>query len=213
MFGLPSARRLPAVVHERTLATAIPRVRGHFSLAFYSRLYEGFSYGANPRCWGKLYVTMAEGSSITIGDDFWLVSDARRAGIALYARCKLRTMKGASIVIGDQVALNGTSITSRESVKIGSRTIIAANVVIVDSDFHQHWPPEGRFFGTGTEGDRPVTIGNCVWIGMGSLILKGVTIGDNSIIAAGSVVTRSIPPNVLAGGVPARVIRPIGEEQ
>jgi acetyltransferase-like isoleucine patch superfamily enzyme len=150
---------------------------------------------------------MGEGSRIAIGDNFWAVSDTRRAGIALYSCCKLRTMAGAALVIGDGVALNGTSITSRCRIEIGSGTLIAANVIIVDSDFHQQWPPERRFFGVGTEDDRPVTIGRNVWIGMGSIVLKGVTVGDNSIIGAGSVVTRSIPPNVLAAGSPARVIR------
>ena len=70
---------------------------------------------------------MAANSSITIGNDFWAVSDRRRAGIALYTGCKLRTMKGASIVIGDQVVLNGTSITSRVRVTIGPGTKRALN--------------------------------------------------------------------------------------
>jgi len=116
-------------------------------------------------------------------------------------------MRGAAIIVGDGVALNGTSITSRRRIEIGCGTMIAANVVIVDSDFHQHWPPEGRFYGLGVENDRPVVIGCNVWIGMGSLILKGSTIRDNSIIAAGSVVTGAIPPNVMAAGAPARVLR------
>ena len=55
----------------------------------------------------------------------------------------------------------------------------------------------------------PVHIGNCVWIGAGSILLPGVTIGDNSVIGAGSVVTRDIPANVVAAGTPCRVMRPI----
>ena len=59
---------------------------------------------------------------------------------------------------------------------------------------------------------KPIKIGNNVWFGAGSTILAGVTIGDNSIIGAGSLVSRSIPANVIAVGVPCRVLRPIAEE-
>ena len=58
----------------------------------------------------------------------------------------------------------------------------------------------------------PITIGNNVWIGAGSTILGGVTIGDNTIIGAGSVVTKDIPANVVAFGVPCKVIREITEK-
>ncbi len=57
-----------------------------------------------------------------------------------------------------------------------------------------------------------MTIGRNVWIGMRAIVLKGATIGDGAVIAAGSVVTGDIPGNVLAGGVPARVIRPLSGE-
>ena len=59
--------------------------------------------------------------------------------------------------------------------------------------------------------NAPVHIGKCCWIGTGSVILPGVSIGDNSVIGAGSVVTKDIPANAVAAGVPCRVLRPIGE--
>ncbi len=58
----------------------------------------------------------------------------------------------------------------------------------------------------------PVRIGHNCWIGAGACILPGVSIGDNTVIGAGSVVTRDIPANVVAFGSPCRVIRPIGEQ-
>ena len=59
---------------------------------------------------------------------------------------------------------------------------------------------------------KPITVGNNVWIGAGSVVLAGVTIGDNAVIGAGSVVTRDIPSDVVAVGVPCRVMRKITEE-
>lgn len=63
----------------------------------------------------------------------------------------------------------------------------------------------------GLEVALPITIGNNVWIGAGTIVLGGVSIGDNTVIGAGSVVTKSIPSNVIAVGVPCRVLREITE--
>ena len=104
--------------------------------------------------------------------------------------------------------MNGTAIVARsKSIQIGNNTIIAPNVTILDSDFHIPWPPERRYNTSENEIDKDVTIHDDVWIGMNTIILKGVTIGKNSIISAGSVVVHDIPENCLAGGVPARVLK------
>lgn len=208
----PSARwsllrqPLPAL-YERTVLSGIPRVAGFASLRLFGLIYESFSVGAGARAWGRPLVYMEPGSVITIGSSAYIVSSKQRAGIGIYSPCKLRAMNGAHITIGDAVVLNGTSITCRGRIEIGSGTMIAANVIVMDSDFHRPWPPETRFHSPGRENDLPVSIGRNVWIGVGSTVLKGAEIGDNTIIAAGSVVTGVIPGDVVAGGVPARVIR------
>ena len=69
-------------------------------------------------------------------------------------------------------------------------------MIIRDNDSHQI---------LGSNGTQPITIGNHVWIGTRAMILKGVTIGDGSVIAAGSIVTHDVPPNSLVAGVPAVV--------
>ncbi len=95
----------------------------------------------------------------------------------------------------------GTVIGAAKEICIGEDFLGARNIVIYDSDGH-----------TITKGEKdvpryaPVRIGNHVWIGYGSALLKGVTIGDGSIIGANSTVTHDIPPNCSAGGNPANII-------
>jgi len=213
--GRPSGsgvRDLAASAYGRLFFSGLPRLRGYVGIRFFEALYRNFTVGTGTRSWGAIQVAMEPGSRISIGDRFSSTSSVRRSGIAVYAPCSLRTMAGARIAIGDDVSLNGTSITSRRRIEIGSGTMVAANVVIVDSDFHRHWPPNQRRQLPSVDDDGEVTIGTNVWIGMGSLVLKGARVGDNSIIGAGSVVVGHIPANVIAAGVPARVVRQLDPE-
>jgi len=107
--------------------------------------------------------------------------------------------------------MSGGAICSAQSVTIGEGTLLGANVVIADTDFHPI-VPEGRRYSHADVAVAPVTIQENVFIGMNSLILKGVVIGANSVIGAGSVVTKSIPANVIAAGNPCRVLKPLVEE-
>jgi len=86
--------------------------------------------------------------------------------------------------------------------------MMASIVYITDSDWHGIYD---RLDYIG--GSEPVTIGNNVWLGDSSIICKGVAIGDNSIIGAGSVVTSDIPANVIAAGNPAEVIRKLDPDE
>ncbi|MCX5696362.1 MAG: acyltransferase [Candidatus Omnitrophica bacterium] len=170
----------------------------------------GINLKGKVRCWGRIHILRFPQSEITIGNNVAIVSSSLRcSSSSIYAPVKLSTLsKTAKIIIGDEVGLNGTSITARSRIiHVGAGTQIAPNVVIMDSDFHGVWPPENRKLNPVIEEDRDVLIGKNVWIGTQTIILKGVNIGDNSVIAAGSVVVKDIPANVLAGGTPAQVIR------
>ena len=146
------------------------------------------------RTWERGFRIYAEpGSSVEIGENTSFRRDL----------C-LRVKKGGRIEIGRDVFINtNVNITSLSAVVIGNRTKIANNTVIVDHD-HDYRNQNLTYV------TAPVRIGSDVWIGANSVILKGVTIGDGAVIAAGAVVTCDIPHHVLAGGVPAAVIKEIG---
>jgi acetyltransferase-like isoleucine patch superfamily enzyme len=108
---------------------------------------------------------------------------------------------GAYSTIGARTLINVT-----EEVVIGDHCLIAWDCDIMDTDFHHICEVDDDSLSSDS---APIHIGNNVWIGAHCIILKGVAIGDNSVVAAGSVVTRDVPGNTLAGGNPARVIRKI----
>ena len=113
---------------------------------------------------------------------------------------------GAEIVIGNCVGISGGALCAMTSINIGNRVLIGANTTIADSDFHPLSPESRRMNGLDIR-TAPITIGDDVFIGTGCLILKGVSIGENSVIGAGSVVTKDIPPWVIAAGNPCEVVR------
>ena len=120
--------------------------------------------------------------------------------------------EGSSIAIGEntQVNNNFVAIAEHTAITIGKRCLIGTNVEIIDSDFHGIRVSDR---GTSTcENARPVVIGDDVFIGSNVKIMKGAVIGNGSVVANGSIVVGAIPipPGVVAGGTPAKVLRTIG---
>jgi len=132
----------------------------------------------------------------------------------------LRNEPGGHIRIGSHVYVgDGVILSAAEQIVVGAGTLLAHGVQVFDNDSHpvdaheraQHFR---MILGLETTaqvkiGAAAVLIGERCWIGMQSLVMKGVTIGDEAIVAAGSVVTTDIPRRVLVGGNPARVIKPL----
>ncbi len=138
----------------------------------------------------------------TIGNNCKFNSSKYSNFIGINHHCILTTMNDdAEIVIGNNSGFSGTTIASFKSITIGNNVKCGANTLITDSDWH----PEDKRAGE----PKPVVIHDNVWLGYGAVVLKGVTIGENSLIGAGSVVVRDIPPNVIAGGNPCKIIREI----
>lgn len=168
------------------------------------------------RIMGKLPVLKLPGTSqIFIGKKVVLNSDDENSNTALTYRCTLACGLNGQIEIGDNTMMNGVSVTAYKKVVIGKNCQIASGTFISDTDFHPVDPKirerevMGYKIDYNTVNKSEINIGNNVWIGWGVIILKGVTIGDNSIIAAGAVVVKDIPENVMAAGNPAKVIKNI----
>lgn len=122
-------------------------------------------------------------------------------------RCFFHT---ADISVGDGTRLNhGVHIENVARVEIGTNSGLGIHTVVLTSD-HEMGPPQARI---GEWILRPVTIGNGVWIGARCVILAGVTIGDGAVVAAGSVVRKDCEPNAVYGGVPARLLRRIEDDE
>ena len=118
-----------------------------------------------------------------------------------------RTPESEILVGNDTIINNNSVLCAVRSIRVGNHCRIADMVGIIDSDFHEI-NPATRDNSVGIV--KPVLIGDNVWIGSRAMVLKGASIGDNSVIAAMSVVTGAIPPNCVAAGVPAKIIRQLG---
>lgn len=157
---------------------------------------------------GTPMIYTANGGSIEIGNNVTLNSSNYGYHINMHSPVKLYAdRKNAKISIGDNTRIHGTCIHAYQEITIGKNCLIAANCNIIDGNGHDlsFNNPSNRI---NTLGDsKTVVIKDNVWIGANSLILPGVTIGEGSVIAAGSVVTKDIPPLVIAGGNPAKVIK------
>jgi acetyltransferase-like isoleucine patch superfamily enzyme len=105
----------------------------------------------------------------------------------------------AEIRIGNDCGFSGTVIAAFRSIVLGDHVTCGANTLITDSNWHPEDPRSGT--------PAPVRIGNNVWLGVNTTVLKGVTVGENAVIGAGSIITSDIPANVIAAGNPCRVIK------
>jgi maltose O-acetyltransferase len=122
--------------------------------------------------------------------------------VSTIATLELVTLPEGILEIGNNVFINfGSSIVAATHVKIGDDCLIGTHVSVMDCDFHRvedkSWDTSGR----------RVVLEDRVWLGNRSIVLKGVTIGHDAVVAAGSVVTRDVPPRTVVAGVPAQVVR------
>jgi len=146
-------------------------------------------------------------SDIIVGND-----------VGFFSNCTVVSTNHGKIIIGDHVRFQrNIRILCVERIVIGDYTAVSSNVCITDNNNHPINPEYRKYMRTTPHGSdtrswihadhKPIVIGKNCWIGENSRIQKGVTIGDNSIIAACSVVTKDVPANCIAAGNPARIVK------
>jgi acetyltransferase-like isoleucine patch superfamily enzyme len=158
---------------------------------------------------GLPYVMVALGGRFSIGQNFKMNNGLIGNPIGRPQKCTFIVDRNARLIIGNNVGISQAAIICHDSIKIGNNTKIGGGCCIYDTDFHTISYKERLDFHKDKKNkkNKPIEIKNNVFIGAHSTILKGVTIGENSIVGACSVVTKSIGRDEIWAGNPARFIR------
>lgn len=139
-----------------------------------------------------------------IHNDGTMIIKDRVQIVSTVATTELAVGVGGTLEVGERTLINyGTAISAQQLVRIGPRCLIGTYCLMMDNDFHRI-EPERRLE---RPESRPIVLGENVWLGGRVIVMSGVSIGDGSVVGAGSVVTRDVPPRTLVAGAPARVIR------
>ncbi len=167
----------------------------------------GVQLGEGVKFIGRCYFYRFPDTKIVIGDNCQFLSSSTSNKIGINRPCMISTFGSShktKIIIGNNCGFSGTVIGAFIEVRIGHNVRCGANTLITDSDWHIDDHRSGI--------PKTVHIQDNVWLGEGVKVLKGVTIGENSIIGAGSIVTKNIPANAIAAGNPCKVIKIIDNE-
>ncbi len=155
--------------------------------------------GAHATIMAPWYVDIS-GPNISIGHSFTAINTAsQRVQIGVWGRGPGQ----GRVTLGDACLMSpGSRISASDEIILGDGCMLANGAYITDSDWHGSYNRVDR-----ADEPTPVYLGDNVWVGDHATVLKGVTIGDNSVVAARSVVTKSVPENVVVAGNPARVVK------
>jgi galactoside O-acetyltransferase len=174
---------------------------------------------ANPR---RTHLKRGKGTSVD-----WLKVGALRGQVVIgehsIINCRIDfDSPSGTVIIGDRTYIGASHLVCHTKIEIGNDVIVSWGVTIVDHNSHslqwRHRRDDVTQWVNGKKGwDQvkvaPVKICHRVWIGFGVSILKGVTVGQGAILAAGAVVTRDVPPYCIVGGNPAQVIRELSDDE
>lgn len=183
----------------------------HKALRWFKKLIllltrSNITYGSNVRIdWNvRIYNNQ---NKLIIGDNVYLraIKKGYQSGMA-FPTTILIDVKNAVVKIGSNTRINGAYIHSQKSVSIGNNCVIASGVNIMDSNGHNLYSANRT---TSRDDPHEIVIGNNVWIGLNTIILKNTNIGDNCVVSAGSIVKGDFPPNSLIVGNPGKVVKKI----
>lgn len=202
--------------HYTRIALQSLRERFSTTLSWISCLWWGIKLGPQCTFVGRAWFARCRGSTIEIGERCRFLSAATSNHHGINRPCMLSTLCPEAILkVGRDVGMSGAVVCCATRVEIGDRVLLGANTTVTDTDSH---PVDYRMrfpvmFGEAPEAveteisSAPIIIGDDVFIGMHTLILKGVSIGRGTVVGAGSVVSRSLPAYCIAAGNPAKPLR------
>lgn len=140
----------------------------------------------------------------------WRVAKIKRGGamigeqLKIYGKIHIHSSL-QNLQIGNNCTLNdGVRLGLRGGIKIGNNVRISPDAILISSGLNISQNPRTHF-------EKSIVLGNNVWIASAAIVSAGVTIGDNSVVGAGSVVTKNIPPNSFWAGVPAKFVKALGD--
>lgn len=186
-------------------------MRSGFSRIYYTiytiikyRFYPNVNFGRKISFVGVPKFKNKPGGLISIGNNCTFLSRPTSNLIGINRPCIISTQDSkAEIIIGNNCGFSGTVIGAFAKIEIKDNVRCGANTLITDGDWHLDDPRAGK--------PLPILIEENVWLGEGVKVLKGITIGKNSLVGIGSVVTKDIPANVIAAGNPCKVIKELNK--
>lgn len=194
------------------------KIRYYFYLIWNRIVFylNNISYGKNLRIYNKFYLLKHPTACIEIGNNFIFTSGEAFNPLCRNIRGCIFADQNLKLKIGNNTGISSACIWVKESITIGSNVKIGGDCILMDTDAHNLnyeirngtiTDEEGKSIDCKTANSKPIIIEDDVLIGTRCIILKGVTIGARTIIGSGSVVTKSIPPDVIAAGNPCKVIK------
>lgn len=192
------------VTNELRRVATLPLIRIGFAI-------NGILWGKGWRIFGMPIIQRHYGSRIEFGDNLELRSWYSTNPLVPNHPVVFATRSAEAVIrVGNHCRFTGVTAVAAERIEVGNWVMVGANTMITDTDFHPLNPQERAENPLGGE-HCPIVIGDHVFIGMSSIILKGVTLGSNSIVGAGSVVSRDVPSGAVVAGNPAQIVREVRE--
>lgn len=174
----------------------------HYHLSFKRKFIR---IDGHPNVWG-IWNVVVYGPNISLGSGAVIVAgDGYRTNIS---SIKMGPIEGRIDIGNDVLVMNGVRISSAKSITIGDGCMLANFCYLTDSDWHDI---HDRTSAPG--GCAPIVLERGAWIGDSAIVCKGVRVGENSIVGAGAVVTKDVPPNVIVAGNPARVVKKLDPDR
>lgn len=159
-------------------------------------------------CYGFPYLHKSMDAKVFIGKNFKMNNGSKYSDSGLNGKCRIEVRDNAILSIGNNVGISDVTITCHQKIYIGNNVLIGAGATIRDTDNHS-LNPQDRLEGLDflNKKNAPIIVKDNVFIGANATLLKGVTIGENAIVGACSVITKDVPANQIWAGNPAKFIK------